>query len=107
MEKTLAVAAAAISLESTTPTIASHADAAPSSHCSSSRKKVVLSYQPDQAYAQATCNPLQTGHKFKAILTSNKFPNAVSEWRTTAGTVKTGTRPWFGSTGSDVQTAKI
>ena len=107
MEKTLAVAAAAISLESTTPTIASHADAAPSSHCSCSREKVVLSCQPDQAHAQTTCNPLQAGHKFKAILTSNTFPNAVSEWRTTAGTVKTGTRPWFGSTGSDVQTAKI
>jgi len=107
MEKRIAIAAAAISLGSTTLTIAAHADAAPSSHCSSSRKKVVLSYQPDQAYAQAPCTPLQTGHKFKAILTSDKLPNAVSEWRTTAGTVKTRTRPWFGSTGSDVQTAKI
>ena len=107
MEKRIAIAVAAISLGSTTLTIAAHADAAPSSHCSSSREKVVLSCQPDQAHAQTTCNPLQAGHKFKAILTSNTFPNAVSEWRTTAGTVKTGTRPWFGSTGSDVQTAKI
>ena len=56
MEKRIAIAAAAISLGSTTLTIAAHADAAPSSHCSSSREKVVLSCQPDQAHAQTTCN---------------------------------------------------
>lgn len=74
--------------------------------CSSSRIKIVLSFQPDQAKARAVCSPLQSGMKFKAILTASKFPNAVSSWRTTAGSVETGTRPWIGSTGSDVQTAK-
>lgn len=88
------------------PLVTATSAQAAGSTCSSQRIKIVLSFQPDQAKARATCSPLQKGMKFKAILTSNRFPNAVSGWRVTAGSVDTGTRPWASSTGSDVQTAK-
>lgn len=73
--------------------------------CTHKRIKIVLTLQPDQAKARATCTKLQSDSKFKAILTSNVFPNAVSSWRTTKGSVDTGTRPWAGSSGSSMEIA--
>lgn len=80
--------------------IASSAEAA--NTCSSQRIKIELSFQPDQAKAKATCTALNSNAKFKAVLTSSVFPDANSSWRETQGSVETGTRPWAGSSGSNV-----
>lgn len=83
-----------------------HQASAVGGDCSAKRIKVAVSFQPDHAKARATCTSLQSDSRFKAVLTSSVFPDAVSSWRSTKGSVETGTRPYAGSNGAKVEIAK-
>lgn len=74
--------------------------------CSAKRIEVAVSFQPDHAKARATGTSLQSDSRSKAVLTSSVFPDAVSSWRSTKGSVETGTRPYAGSNGANVEIAE-
>lgn len=73
--------------------VVSSAGASAGTSCTSKTVNVAISFQPDQVKARATCSSLAKVDKFKAVLTSRIFPDANSSWRTTKGSVDTGSRP--------------
>lgn len=95
----------ALSLGGLVTAVTTPAEAA--TYCTHGYTKIDVTLRPDEGQAWASWSSLPSTQKFRAkLIGKGVLPDITSVWKTTSGTVKTGTMPWTGVGGSACENAR-